>query len=104
MYTHTHTLSLSRSHTHTHTHTHSNCRHEDAYGTAVTRKHLCAGYDEGGPDACQNDSGGPLVCHRGGRWMVFGVVNSGIRCGHQRKYGVYARVVRYNRSVSLRPD
>ena len=77
---------------------HSNCRHEDSYGNAVTRKHLCAGFHEGGPDACQNDSGGPLVCERGGRWTLFGVINHGIGCGQEKKYGLYARVVRYNRS------
>ncbi|CAI8056997.1 Transmembrane protease serine 3 [Geodia barretti] len=74
----------------------SNCRHEDAYGNAVTRKHLCAGFEGGGPDSCQNDSGGPLVCERGRRWKVFGVVNNGVGCGNAKKYGLYARVVRYN--------
>ena len=79
----------------------SNCRHDDSYGNAVTRRHLCAGFDEGGPDACQNDSGGPLVCERGGRLRLFGVVNHGNGCGEKRKYGLYARVARHNRLAAI---
>lgn len=73
----------------------SRCRSPQSYGSAVTRNMLCAGWREGGPDACQNDSGGPLVCENNGRWAIYGVVNYGDGCGFPHKYGVYARVTKY---------
>lgn len=59
---------------------------------------LCAGWAEGGPDACQNDSGGPLVCpipDSPERWALYGVVNFGTGCGSPGEYGVYARVTQH---------
>ena len=68
---------------------------------------LCAGWTDGGADACQNDSGGPLVCplpnsssHEKKRWALYGVVNFGENCGAANKYGVYARVTKYMRWIN----
>ena len=61
---------------------------------------LCAGLEEGGADACQNDSGGPLVCpDDAGRHVLYGVVNSGDGCGKPHKYGIYARIIKFRRWV-----
>ena len=62
---------------------------------------LCAGHEEGGADACQNDSGGPLVCPDTdtGRSVLYGVVNSGDGCGKPHKYGIYARIIKFRRWV-----
>ena len=35
---------------------------------------FCAGY---GVDACQEDSGGPLVCRMNGNYNLVGIVSSG---------------------------
>ncbi|XP_020912672.1 trypsin-3 [Exaiptasia diaphana] len=59
----------------------------------VTERMLCAGYPQGGVDACFNDSGGPLVCkNRSGAFELVGVVSWGIGCARRRKYGVYANM------------
>ena len=41
---------------------------------------MCAGFEEGGKDACNADSGGPLMVEEDGRHVVVGVVNGGIGC------------------------
>ncbi|WP_329059566.1 S1 family peptidase [Amycolatopsis sp. NBC_01480] len=52
---------------------------------------LCAGYPEGGIDACKGDSGGPLVVD--GR--LIGIVSYGDGCAKPGKPGVYTRVSAY---------
>ncbi|KAL5457189.1 hypothetical protein EMCRGX_G034434 [Ephydatia muelleri] len=56
---------------------------------------LCAGYPNGTQDACQNDSGGPLVCRQGTRWTEYGIVIAGDGCGEAKKYGIYTRVTKF---------
>ncbi|XP_020912693.1 anionic trypsin-1 [Exaiptasia diaphana] len=59
----------------------------------ITSRMLCAGYPEGGIDACTNDSGGPLACQtKSGIWEQVGVVSFGIGCGRPNAYGVYAKM------------
>lgn len=50
---------------------------------------LCAGFVEGGQDACNGDSGGALVNEHG---EAVGVVSWGIGCAQPGYPGVYARV------------
>ena len=67
--------------------------HSD-YHDQLSAQMVCAGYKEGGRDACLGDSGGPLACQveEDGPWMLYGVTSWGIGCGDPLHPGVYARV------------
>lgn len=54
---------------------------------------ICAGYLEGGIDACQADSGGPMYfTDSAGRKVQVGIVSWGIGCARKNLSGIYARV------------
>ncbi|XP_015757641.1 PREDICTED: CUB and peptidase domain-containing protein 2-like isoform X3 [Acropora digitifera] len=63
-----------------------------AYPGEIDNGMMCAGVEEGGIDACQHDSGGPLVCDFNRIWYVEGVVSWGDGCGDPGLFGVYANV------------
>jgi secreted trypsin-like serine protease len=52
---------------------------------------VCAGYPQGGKDACEGDSGGPMVV--GGR--LVGVVSYGRGCARPGQPGIYTRLAGY---------
>lgn len=58
----------------------------------ITQRMFCAGFEEGGADACQGDGGGPLVCKDGSSWYLKGLVSWGRGCAVPGSYGVYANV------------
>ncbi len=63
---------------------------------SITDNILCAGFYEGGKDACYGDSGGPLVVRDGhGGWKLAGIVSSGHECAMPEAYGTYTRVSRF---------
>ncbi|CAH1956057.1 unnamed protein product [Acanthoscelides obtectus] len=57
----------------------------------VTERMFCAGYPEGGIDACGGDSGGPIVV--GGK--LTGVTAWGLGCAEPNLPGVYSKVSAY---------
>ncbi|KAI0238732.1 Chymotrypsin-like elastase family member 2A [Lamellibrachia satsuma] len=63
----------------------------------ITENMICAGYDIGRKDACEGDSGGPLMCRSdNGAWILHGLTSWGDECAlHKRKPGIYTRVTRY---------
>uniref|UniRef100_A0A034VZS7 Trypsin I-P1 n=1 Tax=Bactrocera dorsalis TaxID=27457 RepID=A0A034VZS7_BACDO len=61
------------------------------YGALVHDGMICAGYMEGGRDACVGDSGGPLVCGE----QLAGVVSFGVGCAQPGFPGVYTDVATY---------
>lgn len=52
---------------------------------------VCAGHPQGGQDACEGDSGGPMVV----RGRLVGVVSYGRGCARPGEPGVYTRLTSY---------
>nr|QBA18416.1 MASP-related molecule Type 2 [Littorina littorea] len=71
------------------------CNLPDWYDGQVLDSMVCAGYENGGADACGGDSGGPLACEIGGHWVVYGITSWGISCADVKNPGVYIQVVNY---------
>ncbi len=58
----------------------------------ITEHKLCAGFQEGGKDACFGDSGGPLLIQEGEQWTQIGIVSFGVDCARPFIPGVYTRL------------
>ncbi|KAK8742139.1 hypothetical protein OTU49_002136, partial [Cherax quadricarinatus] len=72
------------------------CTKDQAYGaSSITQGMYCAGYPEGGIDACEGDSGSPMVCKVDGQYTVVGIVSWGEKCALPDKPGVYTRLTHY---------
>ncbi|XP_075039161.1 transmembrane protease serine 6 isoform X1 [Mixophyes fleayi] len=67
----------------------------ELYHYQISPRMFCAGYPDGSKDACQGDSGSPLVCKEpGGHWFQAGLVSWGAGCAIPKYYGVYSRITR----------
>jgi trypsin len=70
-----------------------------AYG-GITENMICAGVPKGGRDACQGDSGSPLVV--GGR--LVGIVSWGLSCALADYPGVYSNVATLRGFITQQTD
>ena len=70
----------------------------NVYDGDVTDDAVCAGFEQGGADSCEGDSGGPLIVPNGSGWVQAGIVSWGgdAGCGVAGQYGVYARLTEYD--------
>ncbi|XP_057717309.1 tryptase-like [Corythoichthys intestinalis] len=66
----------------------------------ITDNMICAGLRDGGQDACQGDSGSPMVNKKGDVWVQNGVVSFGLGCARPNFPGVYTRVSRYQEWIT----
>lgn len=65
-------------------------------GYIKTNIMLCAGEEDGGKDACNGDSGGPLIQKMSdGRMIQVGIVSFGSGCARANRPGIYTRVSSY---------
>jgi len=71
------------------------CNGPRAYNGRVTDNMICAGLETGGEDACDGDSGGPLMRVSSKVPKLAGIVSWGDGCGKPYKFGVYTRVANY---------
>ncbi|KAM5280091.1 LOW QUALITY PROTEIN: vitamin K-dependent protein C [Ctenodactylus gundi] len=62
---------------------------------SVSENMLCAGILGDMRDACDGDSGGPMVTSFQGTWFLVGLVSWGEGCGLPSNFGVYTKVSRY---------
>jgi len=61
-------------------------------GMTVADSMICGGFDEGGKDSCQGDSGGAFMCHTAGAaHELSGIVSWGIGCAEPHFPGVYTQ-------------
>ncbi|XP_073926575.1 vitamin K-dependent protein C isoform X3 [Castor canadensis] len=66
-----------------------------AMRNTVTENMLCAGILGDQRDACDGDSGGPMVALYRDTWFLVGLVSWGEGCGLLTNYGIYTKVSHY---------
>jgi secreted trypsin-like serine protease len=67
------------------------CRKFRGY-QAVPASVICAGEEDGGPDTCTGDSGGPMTAFLNGKEILIGVTSWGEGCGEPEMPTIYTRV------------
>jgi secreted trypsin-like serine protease len=76
------------------------CNETQSYQGNIEETMLCAGFTQGGTDACLGDSGGPLVIENPTGWQQIGIVSYGHGCAQPHFYGVYTRLSAFQDFIS----
>ena len=72
------------------------CNSQVSYAGAIKSGMFCAGFVQGGRDACQGDSGGSIFAWLpNGSVRQVGVVSWGHGCAQAHKFGVYTKLPAY---------
>ncbi|XP_054452453.1 vitamin K-dependent protein C [Anoplopoma fimbria] len=66
----------------------------------ISNNVLCAGILGQRMDACEGDSGGPMVTLYRDTWFLLGLVSWGEGCGREDKLGIYTKVSNYNQWIN----
>ncbi|KAM7400019.1 hypothetical protein PAMA_004620 [Pampus argenteus] len=66
----------------------------------ISDNFLCAGILGQKMDACEGDSGGPMVTLYRDTWFLVGLVSWGEGCGREDKLGIYTKVSNYNEWIN----
>ncbi|WP_343216895.1 serine protease [Kistimonas asteriae] len=66
-----------------------------SYDNDIADYEFCAGYVDGGRDACQGDSGAPLIVKHEDNFVQAGIVSWGSGCARPFMFGVYTRVASF---------
>uniref|UniRef100_A0A672G035 Vitamin K-dependent protein C n=1 Tax=Salarias fasciatus TaxID=181472 RepID=A0A672G035_SALFA len=69
----------------------------------ITHNVVCAGILGQRTDACEGDSGGPMVTLYRDTWFLVGLVSWGDGCGKADKLGIYTKVSNYNDWINTQP-
>lgn len=78
---------------------HSICT-QQMFPHVISDNVLCAGILGRNTDACEGDSGGPMVTLYRNTWFLVGLVSWGEGCGIEDKLGIYTKVSNYNDWIS----
>lgn len=68
------------------------CNAPNSFANTLVDSQICAGFPEGGVDACAGDSGGPLYVNVNGVREQAGIVSFGRGCALPNLYGIYTSV------------
>lgn len=78
---------------------HSICS-QQMFPHTISNNVLCAGVLGQRKDACEGDSGGPMVTLYRDTWFLVGLVSWGEGCGQLDKLGIYTKVSNYNNWIN----
>jgi len=68
------------------------CNSSESYRGLITHRQICAGFVEGGIDACMGDSGGPLFIIEDDVVLQMGITSIGNGCALANFFGIYTSV------------
>jgi len=75
------------------------------YSDLIPAEEICAGYAEGGADACPGDSGGPMFRPDvNGNWIEVGIVSRSVGCGRANRPGIYTEVSTFADEIRAAAD